>query len=112
LGANSFILDANDPRRHIVACVGAPACRRATTDVRGDAARLASLLGEGEILHISGCAKGCARSRPAPVTLVGRDGFYDLVRDGAPWDRPLAEALSLAEAAERVRGLLVEQPNR
>ncbi|SDW53902.1 hypothetical protein [Roseicitreum antarcticum] len=37
-------------------------------------------------LHVSGCAKGCARARAAGLTLVGRDGRFDLVENGHAWD--------------------------
>lgn len=52
-------------------------------------------------MHISGCDKGCAHPGPADVTLVGRDGKFDLVRNGAAWDRPDETGLSFEEAAER-----------
>ncbi len=44
-----------------------------------DAARL---LPEGEIIHVSGCAKGCAHPAPASVTVVGRDKRCDVLLDG------------------------------
>ena len=86
-GDAPFILDAYDPLRRVAACVGAPACLRATTDIRADAVRLAKAPFAGT-LHVSGCAKGCAHPRSAALTLVGRDGRYDLIRGGAPWDAP------------------------
>ncbi|MCT4373616.1 hypothetical protein CLG85_026310, partial [Yangia mangrovi] len=48
-------------------------------------------------LHVSGCAKGCALPRAAKVTLVGRQGSFDLVEDGAPWDTPARTGLSPAQ---------------
>jgi precorrin-3B synthase len=98
-----FILDPADARRRVAACVGAPACQRATTNVRDDAGRLAALVGEHAFLHVSGCAKGCAHPRSAPVTLVGRDGLYDLVLDGIPSDLPVSRGLTLDEAAAYLR---------
>jgi sulfite reductase beta subunit-like hemoprotein len=73
--------------------------------VQEDAARLASCLPvrAGVLVHVSGCAKGCAHAQAAPVTLVGRDGEYDLVRDGKAdgvpslrglWSAALAAALA------------------
>jgi precorrin-3B synthase len=99
LPLDRFILDADDPRRRVAACVGAPACPRATTDVRADAARLSSMVGVGELLHASGCAKGCAYPRAATITLVGKNGRYELIRNGAPWDMPEHTGLSLADLA-------------
>jgi precorrin-3B synthase len=97
-GDAPFILDADDPLRRVAACVGAPACLRATTDVRADAVRLAKAMPFAGTLHVSGCAKGCAHPKLAALTLVGRDGRYDLIRAGAPWDAPAAHNLTVAQA--------------
>ena len=45
-----------------------------------DAARS---LPDGEIIHVSGCAKGCAHPAPAPLAVFGRDGRCDVFADGA-----------------------------
>ncbi|WP_240453753.1 cobalamin biosynthesis protein CobG [Chachezhania antarctica] len=66
------------------ACPGAPYCPAASVETRTLARRLAPRLPAG--LHVSGCSKGCARSAASPVTLVGREGRFDLVRDGHAWD--------------------------
>lgn len=73
------------------ACPGAPFCPQATVETRALAARLAGTVPDD--LHVSGCAKGCALPRAAAVTLTGRNGRFDLIRDGAPWDTPTARAL-------------------
>jgi precorrin-3B synthase len=105
LAKTDLILDPADPRLHVAACAGKPSCLHATTKVREDATRLAAFANKasGVALHVSGCAKGCAHPRAAPVTLVGRDGKYDLVRDGAPSDAPLLRGLTLDEAAGYLR---------
>ena len=73
-----------DPTLMLVdACPGAPFCPASTVETRG-LARAVARPG----LHVSGCAKGCARPRPAAMTLVGREGRFDLVLAGSPWDRP------------------------
>jgi precorrin-3B synthase len=95
----SFILTSDDPRLRVAACVGAPACSHATTDVRADASRLAPRVKPSERLHVSGCAKGCAHPHAANATLVARDGRYDLIRNGAPWDTPERTGLSPADLA-------------
>lgn len=67
------------------ACVGAPACPQASVATRDLAARLASHIAGR--LHVSGCAKGCARSTAADVVLTGNSGRFDLgfgARAGAP----------------------------
>lgn len=80
--AGNLIVDPLHPLLRVDACPGAPACPQASVETRALAERLASHLGPQETLHVSGCTKGCARSRPADVTLVGRDGRFDLVRRG------------------------------
>lgn len=100
-----LIVDGADPRRAVAACPGAPDCRRGTTPVLDHAAHLARTLrpwlGRDRIaLHLSGCGKGCAHAGAAPLTLVGHDGLYDIVVDGAAADPPAIRSLSI-EAAEQ-----------
>jgi len=109
LPPDAFILDPADSRRRVVACVGARACQHATTSVREDAGRLATLVPETSFLHLSGCVKGCAHPRRAPVTLVGDQGRYDLIRDSAPWDSPVRKGLTLDEAAAYLREMAATQ---
>jgi precorrin-3B synthase len=108
LDRRAFILDPEDPRRRIAACPGAPSCERATTDVRNDAAHLAATFagasGSDTVIHISGCEKGCANPGPAAVTLVGRNGRYDLVRNDVASGSPAERSLTVAQAVERMRG--------
>ena len=68
--------DQSSVRAGVDACVGAPACPQASVATRDLARRLAPLVAGS--LHVSGCAKGCARARPADVVLTGRDGRFDL----------------------------------
>jgi precorrin-3B synthase len=102
---SGFILDPDDRRRRVAACPGAPACAQATTATRDDAAMLAAHLpaGSGVSVHVSGCEKGCAHPHAAPITLVGRNGRYDLVRDGAASAAPALRGLTAAQAAEYLR---------
>ena len=81
-----LIVAANDPILRIDACPGAPACRSGSVDTRRTARRLAGLSFEGTI-HVSGCAKGCARSAPADLVLVGEQGRYGVIRNGTTRDR-------------------------
>lgn len=80
-----FIVDESDPLLRIEACPGAPACGSSSVDTRRDARRLAARGFEGTI-HVSGCAKGCARSASAGLTLVGEGGRYGVVRNGTTRD--------------------------
>jgi len=112
-----FIVRAEDPRRQIVACAGAPICAAAEIPARalapGLAGRVAMAGRDAPMVHVSGCAKGCACARSAPVTVVGLDGRCGMVVNGSARDRPLAtltpEALpgALSRLAETVRRLRV-----
>jgi precorrin-3B synthase len=104
-----LIIDPADPRRHIAACSGAPACASASVDTRTLATRLAPLLRPGETLHVSGCAKSCASSAAATFTLVGRNGRFDLVREGKPRDAPTLPGLSPEDAHLAIQRLAAEE---
>ncbi|MFC0684114.1 cobalamin biosynthesis protein CobG [Novosphingobium clariflavum] len=83
--AVGFATEASDPSLRADACPGMPACPQASVETRPVAERLAPHVAGR--LHVSGCAKGCARSLPAAVTLTGRGGTFDLsfeTRAGAP----------------------------
>jgi precorrin-3B synthase len=90
-----LITDPDDPLLSIAACPGAPACRSTSLDTRGDARRLAALssrFGFEGTIHVSGCAKGCAKSAAADLVLIGAEGKYGIVRDGTAQDRPASSA--------------------
>jgi precorrin-3B synthase len=90
-----LIVDAFDLRLAMDVCPGAPACPNASTETRRDAQRIVEALQESSLtpssLHVSGCAKGCARRSPAVLTLVGHDGLYDVIRNADP-DGPVSVA--------------------
>jgi precorrin-3B synthase len=98
--ALGLIADGADPRLHIFACVGAPSCQSASVDARADASRLATAVAatRDDTIHVSGCAKACAHRGPASLTLVGRDGRYDLVHNGGATDKPSLTGLTLEQA--------------
>jgi len=89
-----FITQPDDPLLRVDACPGAPFCTAATVETRTLARHLAPLA-KGS-LHVSGCAKGCARAGAADVTLTGRDGAFDLVCGGAAWDAATVPGLAPA----------------
>jgi precorrin-3B synthase len=97
-----FIVDADDPRLRIAACPGAPACAHGFRPVRADAADWATLLPKAEdvILHVSGCAKGCARPAATAATLTATASGYDLILAGRASDTPTRRGLSSAEVAK------------
>ena len=80
-----FIVDADDSRRRIAACPGAPACASGFIAARQLAAALAPRLAglpDGIAIHISGCAKGCAHPGTAALTVVGDLRGCGIVRNG------------------------------
>jgi precorrin-3B synthase len=89
-----FIVRADDPRRQVVACAGAPVCAAAEIAARAIAPRIAEiaapLVGRAFTIHVSGCAKGCAHGAPAALTVVGTPDGCALVADGATHDVPYA----------------------
>lgn len=89
----AFITDPDDPLLRAAACRGAPGCPQASVETRALARRLAPLVPG---LHVSGCAKGCARAAASGVTLVGRDGAFDLIEEGCAGDAPRITGLDPA----------------
>jgi precorrin-3B synthase len=87
------ITQADDPALRVIACSGAPRCREAHADTRALATALASRIAADARLHVSGCAKGCAHSGPASITLVATSEGFDLVRDGSTRDMPIRRGL-------------------
>jgi precorrin-3B synthase len=84
--ALGFIVVGSDPRRRVVACAGAPICASGQIPARAMApavVRAAGALSPGDVIHVSGCYKGCAHPAPASVAIFGRDGGCDVVLDGA-----------------------------
>ncbi|UPG71222.1 precorrin-3B synthase [Roseomonas gilardii subsp. gilardii] len=103
------IADAGDPLLRIRACPGLRGCASASVDTEADAAALTTLLaGRGlpraGLLHLSGCAKGCAHPGPAAVTLVGEAGGYGIRRDATAREAPERRGLSIAEVADWLLG--------
>jgi precorrin-3B synthase len=88
-----FIVRADDPRRQIVACAGAPICAAAEISTRALAPSLAAdaaIAGaDAPMVHLSGCAKGCACPRSTPLTVVGIEGRCGVVVNGSARDEPL-----------------------
>jgi precorrin-3B synthase len=94
-----LIVDPTDSRRAIVTCTGQPRCAAASVNVRADAALLPHLHLPTPI-HVSGCAKGCARHASAPITLVGEDGRYGIVRNGNARGVPSLRGLTMQQVVD------------
>lgn len=98
----------DDPMLKVVACTGAPACPQALVATRPLARALSSSLRPGHLLHVAGCAKGCAHPGPSALTLVGRQGgLFDLIKGGSAADRPIRTGLA-PEALIRSPDILTE----
>ena len=94
----SFISDEHDPKRRIQVCPGAPACQSAKGNTRGFAAQIAPQLAanpalNSKELHISGCAKGCAKPQKADLTFVAQNRGFDVIVKGHAWDMPIKTGL-------------------
>jgi precorrin-3B synthase len=101
-----FIVDASDVLTRVIACAGAPRCRSAWHETRLFAAQLAQAIAPALIdrtLHVSGCAKGCASSGQASITLVHQAEGCKLGFDASVTDTMLGPTLSPAEAHRELR---------
>lgn len=115
--ALDLVIAADDLRLAIVACPGAPECSQARGPTRATLARLAPLAQklagkDGVGIHVSGCAKGCARPGDAPVTLIANGDRFDLVDDGRASDAPRLTGLDIGavEGALKMRAEEVSCP--
>ena len=105
---SGFIDQANHPLFHIQACIGAPFCKAASVKTRGLAQDMVPFL-EGKKqngmanIHISGCAKGCAHPGEARLTLVGKEGRFDLIRQGSPRSLSDEQGLSAQDIINRMK---------
>ena len=88
-----LIRDADDPLLSVIACTGAPGCPQAFGSTRDIARQLAPHL-QGRLLHVSGCAKGCAHPRSADVTLTATGAGFDLIRGGIACAPPVRTGLT------------------
>ncbi len=115
--AHGAILSHTDRRLKLTACSGARGCDVGTTDTHATALAIAEragpLLDHVRMVHVSGCAKGCAHPAIADVTLTARDGVYDVALNAKPGDAACHEqghtGLTPADAVARVADLLTEE---
>jgi len=110
--ALGFIVRSDDPRRHVVACAGAPICASADIAARAIAPQIAAAAAphlDGSFkIHISGCAKGCAHPAPAALTVVGTSAVCVLISNGSTRDAPFKTVATNelpAAVAEIARGI-------
>jgi precorrin-3B synthase len=91
-----LIARGDDPLLRVVACTGAPACPQGLQPTRGLARALAPHVPAGALLHVSGCAKGCAMPKATALTLVGQSEGFGFVLKGLAADAPLRNGLTAA----------------
>jgi precorrin-3B synthase len=103
--APGLITCADDPLLRVVACTGAPACLQAAIATRPLARWLAPYVPVDALLHVSGCAKGCAHQNAA-LTLVGTEGGINLIRHGNASSKPDVFALSADTLPTELQRLL------
>lgn len=87
-----FITQADDARRRVIACAGAPICASARIASRALAPAIAADVGEhfAGTIHVSGCSKGCAHASRAALTVVGTAGGCAMIANGSVRDAPFA----------------------
>jgi precorrin-3B synthase len=111
-----LIVRADDPRRRVVACAGAPVCASAHIAARALAPRVAEsaapFVSDRLVIHISGCAKGCAHPGPAALTAVGTAAGCALIANGSAGDRAdtLVQTRELPDAIARSARALAAEP--
>lgn len=88
-----LVTQAHDARLRVLACTGAPGCLQAAAATRPLARALAPSVPAGQLLHVSGCSKGCAHPRAA-LTLVATPAGFNLIRHGTAASAP--DLLALA----------------
>ncbi|CAO3427638.1 precorrin-3B synthase [Azospirillum doebereinerae] len=107
------ILASGDRRLKLTACSGVGGCDVGTTDTHATALAVAEragpLLDHARMVHVSGCAKGCAHPGAADVTLTARDGVYDVALNAKPGAPAWRAGLSPDDAVACVAGLSAEE---
>lgn len=101
---SGVITDSAAPITRVFACNGAPGCGHALAETRILATALASHLPPSQRLHVSGCAKGCAHSGAADVTLCAMEDGFALIRKG--------NAAAIPEHVGLDPGQLLRHPGR
>lgn len=97
-----LVTRVDDPRLGIVTCAGAPDCASAFLPTRDIAARLVQnhfeALPEGGMVHISGCAKQCAKPAGPSLSLVGATEGREIVAEGMEAGSEIRRVLSAIAA--------------
>ena len=70
-GRFGFIVGDDDRRQQLQICVGAPGCAQAHMDTQAVAQTIADSLNQSARIHVSGCAKACARPAQFDAEILG-----------------------------------------
>lgn len=92
---DGLICNPDSPLMRTDACPGAPYCPQASVETRVLAERLAPVV-KGR-LHVSGCAKGCARKTAADTVVIGNAGRFDIAISARAGDTPTLRGLTLTQ---------------
>lgn len=98
-----LVNDHQDTRLLMDACPGAPYCAQASVSTQPLAKRIAPSIKNS--VHISGCAKGCARRSSADVCLVGQAGRFNLIVKGDVESTPIKTGLTETEVVDYLESL-------
>ncbi|RYF20847.1 MAG: hypothetical protein EOO33_17815 [Comamonadaceae bacterium] len=106
--ASHWVTQADDARLRVSACTGAPGCPQGQAPTQALALALAPYVPVGAHLHVSGCAKGCARQTAATVTLRAEPSpcgaLFAVVRQGKA-DGVASERIGAAAVQDNPRSL-------
>jgi precorrin-3B synthase len=106
-----FVVSPDDPRRKVIACAGAPICASGEIPARAIAPAVAAMAGAllpaGDVVHVSGCPKGCAHPAPASISVYGRDGVCDVYVDGA-----LSRSVTVEALPGQIAGIVQSRARR
>jgi precorrin-3B synthase len=94
----------DDVRLRVVACTGAPGCTQAAAPTRPLAHALAAYVPVGQMLHVSGCVKGCAHPGTA-ITLVAGTAGFDFIQNGTATSAPDMHGLDESAIATHLQQL-------
>jgi precorrin-3B synthase len=102
-----LIVRPDDPRLRVIACPGKPACASGLIAARALAGTIArNALPGADLVHVSGCRKGCAHPGAAELTIVGTARGCGIVRRGSSRAEPelyVDEASVATQAARLLR---------
>lgn len=112
---HDLITAPDDKRLAVIACPGAPECPQALGETRAHVMDLAPLAqkfvgADGVGVHLSGCAKGCARQSASPVTLLACADGFDLIENAGADGAPRLRSLTFEDVVRELSARANERP--